>query len=164
MTVTESEIMTALSGVYDPCSQSWQRPLSVVDLGLVRGTEVDDNGRATVRLSLTSPFCMALATIMQSVERRVGELPGVTSVAVEVDPSLWTPDLMSPEGRTLLAEYRGPTAAARADGDNGQAGGPARPAAAGVTRVKLAAMSAPVVLPIPTVPTTRRSPSVPDAA
>nr|ANY57972.1 MtcJ 4'-phosphopantetheinyl transferase [uncultured bacterium] len=86
----------ALADVYDPCSQAWQRPLSLPDLGLVRDVAADSDGRVTVRISLTVPFCMAVHTIMQAVEARVGAVPGVTAVDVRIDTDTpWTPAAMS---------------------------------------------------------------------
>ncbi|MEV6947384.1 metal-sulfur cluster assembly factor [Streptomyces sp. NPDC051172] len=106
-TVTPEQVHTALHEVYDPCSQSWQRPMSLVDLGLVREVAVADDGRATVRISLTAPFCMAVPTIMQSVEQKVGAVEGVTAVTVELDGGTpWRPELMTDEGRALLAAAR----------------------------------------------------------
>ncbi|GGL05753.1 metal-sulfur cluster assembly factor [Streptomyces flaveus] len=100
-------VRTALGEVYDPCSQSWQRPMSLVDLGLVREVTVGDDGRATVRISLTAPFCMAVPVIMQSVEAKVGAVEGVTGVTVELDgATLWSPDLMTDKGRDLLSTAR----------------------------------------------------------
>ncbi|WP_434597728.1 metal-sulfur cluster assembly factor [Streptomyces sp. A5-4] len=97
----------ALGEVYDPCSQSWQRPMSLVDLGLVRGVEVDDNGRAQVTISLTAPFCMAVPTILQSIEQKVGNVAGITRVAVAIDGgTIWNPDLMTDKGRGQLADAR----------------------------------------------------------
>ena len=104
---TAAAIHAALGEVYDPCSQAWQRPLSIRDLGLIRGVTIDRQGRATVRVSLTAPFCTALATIMQSVEVRVGQVPGVTGVTVEIDAETpWSPALMTEEGRAWLAARR----------------------------------------------------------
>jgi metal-sulfur cluster biosynthetic enzyme len=102
-----AEVRSALLGVYDPCSHAWNRPLSVVDLGLVRDVAVDLTGTATVRISLTAPFCMAVATIMQAVEQRVGQLPGISSVHVEIDTeTTWSTDLMTAQGRRTLADRR----------------------------------------------------------
>ena len=99
-------VLAALGAVYDPCSQAWHRPLSVRDLGLVRDVTVD-GGHATVRVSLTTPFCTALATLMQAVEVRAGEVDGVTGVTVEIDVDTpWTPALMTEDGRTALAARR----------------------------------------------------------
>lgn len=104
---TAAAIHAALGEVYDPCSQAWQRPLSVRDLGLIRGVTIDRRGHATVRVSLTAPFCTALATIMQSVEVRVGQVPGVAGVAVEIDAETpWSPALMTEAGRAWLAARR----------------------------------------------------------
>jgi metal-sulfur cluster biosynthetic enzyme len=100
-------IRAALGEVFDPCSQSWNRPMSVRDLGLVRDIAVDDGGRVTVRLSLTAPFCTALAVIMMAVERRVGDVPGVTAVTVDIDAETpWSPELMTSSGRAALAARR----------------------------------------------------------
>ena len=103
MSAVEAGLVGALCGVYDPCSQAWSRPLSIYDLGLVRGAEVDDAGHAHVTISLTAPFCMAIATIMQATELRVGELPGITAVTVEIDTTTpWSPDLITEQGRRWL--------------------------------------------------------------
>ncbi|MEW9533726.1 metal-sulfur cluster assembly factor [Microbispora sp. NPDC049125] len=103
----DAAVRAALDQVFDPCSQAWQRPLSLRELGLVRDVRADQAGRVTVVLSLTSPFCMALPTIMQAVELRVGEVPGVTGVSVEIDSDTsWSPGLMTPAGRKTLQMVR----------------------------------------------------------
>lgn len=105
--VTVAAVQAALNEVYDPCSQAWQRPLSLRDLGLVRAITVERPGRVTVRVSLTAPFCMAVATIMQAVEIRVGAVPGVTDVTVHIDAETpWSPALMSEAGRARLSARR----------------------------------------------------------
>jgi metal-sulfur cluster biosynthetic enzyme len=100
-------VHAALGEVYDPCSQAWQRPISVRDLGLVRDVTADADGGVTVRISLTTPFCAALATIMQAVEVRVAGVPGVTSVTVEIDATApWSSASMTDAGRAILAAHR----------------------------------------------------------
>jgi len=102
-----SDVRRALEHAYDPCSQAWQRPLSLVDLGLVREVDVDGDGTARVVLGLTAPYCMAVATLMQAVEHRAGEVPGVTGVVVDVDAAApWSPALMTDEGRRWLSRRR----------------------------------------------------------
>ena len=104
---TVDQVQQALGQVYDPCSQAWQRPLSLVDMGLVREVDVDRGGHASIRVSLTVPFCVAVATIMQAVERRVSQLPGITAVTVHIDQTTpWSPDLMTELGRRRLARRR----------------------------------------------------------
>jgi len=105
--MTRAEIDAALREVYDPCSQAWNRPLSIVDLGLVRAVSMHPAGAVTVRLSLTAPFCMAVAVLMQSVEQRLAEVPGVRTVAVDIDTTTpWDEGLMTEHGRRLLTQRR----------------------------------------------------------
>jgi metal-sulfur cluster biosynthetic enzyme len=100
-------VWAALDDVYDPCGQAWRRPMSVRDLGLVRDATVDRHGHATVRVSLTTPFCTGLATIMRAVEARVGGVEGVTGVTVHIDAETpWQPALMTDAGRATLAAHR----------------------------------------------------------
>ncbi|HEY3749798.1 MAG TPA: iron-sulfur cluster assembly protein [Pseudonocardiaceae bacterium] len=107
----ELDVVAALDRVVDPCSQSWQRPLSIVDLGLIRRVTVDTRCTARIDISLTTPFCLAITVIMQAIEQRVGEVPEITDVDVHVDPTVvWSIDLMTQEGRErLLAHRRGDT-------------------------------------------------------
>jgi metal-sulfur cluster biosynthetic enzyme len=115
--VSRAGVEAALREVYDPCSQAWSRPLSVADLGLVREVSVV-GGAVAVRLSLTAPFCMAVAVLMQAVEQRLADVPGVHAVRVDIDQDTpWRPELMTERGRRLLANHRthdrartGPTA------------------------------------------------------
>jgi metal-sulfur cluster biosynthetic enzyme len=105
--LTEAVVRAALAEVYDPCSQAWNRPISLPDLGLVRSVTMRDDGQVTVGISLTTPFCTALATIMRAVEVRVGELPGVTGVTVDIDAQTpWSPELMTDQARAALAARR----------------------------------------------------------
>jgi metal-sulfur cluster biosynthetic enzyme len=106
-TATERAVLAALDRVVDPCSQSWQRPLSIVDLGLIRRISIDPRGTARVDISLTTPFCLAVTIIMQAIEQRVGEVPGVRAVEVVVDPTVvWSIDLMTEDGRERLLAHR----------------------------------------------------------
>jgi len=103
----DTALVAALRRVYDPCSQAWNRPMSIYDLGLVRAASVDESGTSHVTISLTAPFCMAIATIMQATEQRVGEADGVTSVDVEIDTiTPWSAELMTEQGRQWLAQRR----------------------------------------------------------
>ncbi len=106
-TATERDVLAALDLVVEPCSQSWQRPLSIVDLGLVRRVSVDTRGTARIDISLTTPFCLAVTVIMQAIEQRVGDVPGVHAVEVYINPTVvWTIDLMTDEGRKRLLAHR----------------------------------------------------------
>ena len=64
-------IRDALSEVYDP-----EIGIDVVSLGLVYGTEVDENGLLTVDMTLTSPFCPLASILRSQVHAVCPPLPG----------------------------------------------------------------------------------------
>lgn len=100
-------VEAALREVYDPCSQAWARPLSVVDLGLVRGMTVQPGGEVTIRLTPTTPMCLGVPVLMQAVEQRIAEVPGVSAVRVDIDlQAPWDAALMTERGRQLLTDRR----------------------------------------------------------
>jgi metal-sulfur cluster biosynthetic enzyme len=130
----EGAVFAALDRVIDPCSNSWQRPLSIVDLGLVRRISVDTRQVARIEISLTTAFCLAISVIMQAIEERVGAVPGITDVEVSVDPTVvWSMDLMTEEGRERLLAHR------RRDVERNECN----------TNPKEATPTGPVVLPMP---------------
>lgn len=65
--------------------------LDIMNLGLVRGVEIDDDG-VEVTMTLTSPFCPFADELIESVEKAVGKLDGAGDVRVEItfDPP-WEP-------------------------------------------------------------------------
>ncbi len=76
--------------------------LSIIDLGLVYGVEVD-NGAATVVMTTTSPLCPLGAVLSQSVEDRLMQLDGIDRVEVHlVNQPPWSADLLSDEARVIL--------------------------------------------------------------
>jgi ATP-binding protein involved in chromosome partitioning len=79
--VTDSEaVLGILRGVMDP-----ELGDNIVDLGMVRSADVNDDGVATVTIALTTAGCPLRATIKNDVEGRVSTLPGVTAVRLEWD-------------------------------------------------------------------------------
>lgn len=89
--VTAEQVTHALRAVLDP-----ELGLSVVELGLVYGIEVD-GGRVAVTMTLTAPGCPMRGAMEGWVREAVGRLPGVERVEVTVtfDPP-WTPARMAP--------------------------------------------------------------------
>ncbi len=96
-TVTADDVIEALKDVYDP-----EIPISVVDLGLIYGVEVD-GGNVDVRMTLTFAGCGLGPYIAQQAEWRVAELEGVEDINVELvfDPP-WTPDMITEDGKKQL--------------------------------------------------------------
>jgi FeS assembly SUF system protein len=97
----EEEIIDALKSIYDP-----EIPVNIYGLGLIYDIDQSENGAVLIRMTLTSPGCPVAASLPLDVESRVGEIPGVTSVKVEIvwDPP-WNPDMISEEGKLQLGIY-----------------------------------------------------------
>ncbi len=85
----QDQVYRRLIKVIDP-----ELGLSVIKLGLVYDTEIKE-GDVTVIMTMTTPACPLGQVLTRDVERRVGELPWVTSVAVRIvwEPR-WTPAMM----------------------------------------------------------------------
>jgi metal-sulfur cluster biosynthetic enzyme len=84
---TEAAVLDALRTVVDP-----ELGLSIVDLGLVYGIEIDESA-VRVTMTLTAQGCPLHAVMTDWVREAVARLPGVERVDVELtfDPP-WTPD------------------------------------------------------------------------
>jgi ATP-binding protein involved in chromosome partitioning len=96
----EDQVRAALAGVKDP---EIRRPIT--ELGMVKGVLVGPDGQVTVQVWLTVAGCPLRETITRDVTAAVADLPGVRSVAVELD-------VMSDEQRRSLQDtLRGGTAA-----------------------------------------------------
>jgi len=78
------QVIAALRDVLDP-----EYPVSVVDLGLIRGVEVQ-GGEVRVRLTFTSMGCPCMELIQDDIVARLRQLPGVTRVALEVTWEPWS--------------------------------------------------------------------------
>jgi metal-sulfur cluster biosynthetic enzyme len=102
-----TQVDAALDRVHDPCSVAAQSPLSVRDMGLLRGWELADGGVLDVRICVTTHACTMLGHIVRGIEAAAGEVDGVSEVRVTVERDvLWGEELMTPEGRALLAGNR----------------------------------------------------------
>ncbi len=99
--VDRAQIREALASVYDP-----EIPVNIVDLGLVYGWECDDRGRVHITMTLTAPGCGMGPVLVQEVETRVGRVPNVSSVEVELvfDPP-WSRDMMTEEAQLELGLF-----------------------------------------------------------
>ncbi len=77
---TREQVTEALRGVIDP-----ELRRSIVDLGMVRSTEIAEGGAVSVVVSLTTPGCPIRSHFQQAVSERVGALEGVSRVDVGFD-------------------------------------------------------------------------------
>ncbi len=94
--VTSPQVWSALKEVLDP-----EYPISVVDLGLIRGVGVDGD-RVKVKLTFTSLGCPCVELIKEDIRRRLLELEGVRTVEVEEVFEPWSRKDISPEGLITL--------------------------------------------------------------
>jgi metal-sulfur cluster biosynthetic enzyme len=99
----EERTWRALYEVPDP-----EFPISLVDLGLVYGVEVEERGahggaRVTVTITLTATACPCVEFIKWDVRDRLLQEPGVVDVDVRItwDPP-WTTDRITDRGREAL--------------------------------------------------------------
>ena len=91
------DVIAALKDIYDP-----EIPVNIYDLGLIYSVEVDE-GHVHVNMTLTTPNCPVAETMPTDVELRVGSVPGVGVVDVNLvwDPP-WDPGKMTDEARLAL--------------------------------------------------------------
>jgi metal-sulfur cluster biosynthetic enzyme len=93
-------IIRVLDECYDPCCQD--RKISVVDMGLIESVEI--RGREVrIEMVLTTGWCPFAARLLDMAKEKVGRLPEVDRVEVEVvwNPT-WTPERMSRSAREKL--------------------------------------------------------------
>jgi metal-sulfur cluster biosynthetic enzyme len=98
LAVTKEAVMEALGTVNDPEIPG----LSIVDLGLIYGVEVE-GGKVDVRMTVTAPGCPMAHYMAQMAKKAVEELEGVDEASVEVvfEPP-WNPEMMSAEAKKRL--------------------------------------------------------------
>jgi ATP-binding protein involved in chromosome partitioning len=74
---SEDSVRAALAGVVDP-----ELGADIVELGMVNGIRIDDQGVVDVEVALTVAGCPLRTQIQSDVQTHVGGLPGVRSVTV----------------------------------------------------------------------------------
>jgi FeS assembly SUF system protein len=91
-------VIEMLSTVTDP-----EIPVNIYELGLIYDVVVSADGDVQVTMTLTTPNCPVAESMPGEVENKVGTVPGVRGVAVELvwDPP-WTPDRMSEAAKLEL--------------------------------------------------------------
>lgn len=102
MMVTDELVYAALREVMDP-----ELGINIVDLGLVYGVEIGEEGRIGIELTLTTPGCPLHASFREEIKETLWlSIPGLQEVDVAlVWQPPWTPELISEEGRVELGLY-----------------------------------------------------------
>ncbi|GEN45659.1 metal-sulfur cluster assembly factor [Alkalibacillus haloalkaliphilus] len=94
----EENLWGAVENVIDP-----ELGIDIVNLGLVYNIDLDDEGIATVTMTLTAMGCPLAATIESDVKNALADIPEVSEVEVNIvwNPP-WTKDRMSRYAKIAL--------------------------------------------------------------
>ena len=94
-------IIDGLKEVYDP-----EIPVNIYDLGLVYNVDIDDNNKANIIMTLTSPGCPVADMLVDDVRQAALAVDNVQEAEVELvfDPP-WDKSMMSEEARLELGFF-----------------------------------------------------------
>jgi len=94
----QEAVIEALKSIYDP-----EIPVDIYELGLIYDVTINEDGDATVTMTLTTPHCPVAESMPGEVELRVLSVPGIRDAEVKLvwDPP-WDPSKMSDEARLEL--------------------------------------------------------------
>ena len=94
-------VLKAICTVFDP-----EIPVNIYELGLIYDIIVDESSAVGVRMTLTAPSCPSAQSLPLEVERKVRDIPGVTSAKVDVvwDPP-WDRERMSDAAKLQLGMF-----------------------------------------------------------
>ncbi len=98
--VSKNQVWQALRSIHDP-----EIPVNIVDLGLIYEVNLVDKD-VEVTMTLTAPGCGMGPVLVNDVEARLGQVPHVNQVRVELvfDPP-WSRELMSEEAQLELGIF-----------------------------------------------------------
>lgn len=98
--VDAEQVWQALASIYDP-----EIPVNLVDLGLIYDCRIDGQ-RVAITMTLTAPGCGMGPVLVDDVKYRVGKVPNVKAVEVELvfDPP-WSRERMSEAAQLELGIY-----------------------------------------------------------
>jgi len=87
----EEKIVNVYKNTYDP-----EIPVNIFELGLIYETEVSEDGKVRILMTLTTPNCPVAESLPEQIKQEVGYLTGVSDVELELtfDPP-WDQDMMS---------------------------------------------------------------------
>jgi metal-sulfur cluster biosynthetic enzyme len=100
--VSSEQVLAALETCYDPCCK--ERGVNIVELGLIRGVTVAENGQDVhVELLLTSGWCPFSANLLEMIDQSLHKIAGVGEVDTEIVwNTVWTPERMSKSANEKL--------------------------------------------------------------
>jgi metal-sulfur cluster biosynthetic enzyme len=101
--VSPEQVLEALETCYDPCCK--ERGVNIVELGLIRGVKVAENGEdVQVELLLTSGWCPFSANLLEMIDQSLHRIEGVGEVDTEIVwNTVWTPERMAKSAKEKLS-------------------------------------------------------------
>ncbi len=89
----EGQTINVIKTIFDP-----EIPVNIYDLGLIYEIDVNEDGKARVLMTLTSPNCPVAESLPEEVQEKIAAIDGITSVELNLtfDPP-WTKDMLSEE-------------------------------------------------------------------
>ena len=99
-TVNVEDIRSSLKQCMDP-----EVPLSIVDMGLIYGIDVNEKNDVNIKMTMTTQGCPLHETMVDDVKRYTKKVSGVNDVNVEIvwDPP-WTMDKMSDDAKAMMKQ------------------------------------------------------------
>ena len=99
-TVNAEDVRSSLKQCMDP-----EVPLSIVDMGLIYGIDVNENNDVDIKMTMTTQGCPLHETMVDDVKRYTKKVSGVNNVNVEIvwDPP-WTMDKMSDDAKAMMKQ------------------------------------------------------------
>ena len=96
--VKVEDVRSSLKQCMDP-----EVPLSIVDMGLIYGINVNENNDVDIKMTMTTQGCPLHETMVDDVKRYTKKVSGENNVNVEIvwDPP-WTMDKMSDEAKAMM--------------------------------------------------------------
>jgi len=89
----EQDIILTLKNIYDP-----EIPVNIYDLGLIYEIDVEPDGVANIRMTLTAPNCPMADQLLEDIHTQVSKVNGVKEVNISLtfDPP-WDRSMISEE-------------------------------------------------------------------
>ena len=89
----EQDIVLTLKNIYDP-----EIPVNIYDLGLIYEIDVEPDGTANIRMTLTAPNCPMAEELVAQVNEEVKKVKGVTDANIMlVFEPVWDRSMISDE-------------------------------------------------------------------
>ena len=87
----ESKVVETLKTIFDP-----EIPVNIYELGLIYEVIAEINGKVNIKMTLTSPNCPMVDSMLEEINEKVKATDGVSDVVLNIvfDPP-WNKNMMS---------------------------------------------------------------------